>query len=64
MALAEISVVGNEASSASALFMAVNHPSRAIVAEAATLRLIGQQLKDEFRRNGEVQFLLLRYTRP
>ncbi len=25
-------------------------------------RLIGQQLKDEFHRNGEMQLLLLRYT--
>jgi len=29
---------------------------------AHAYRLIGQQLKDEFRRNGELQLLLLRYA--
>ena len=38
-------------------------PSRAIVQSAGyAYRLIGQRLKDEFRRNGELQLLLLRYT--
>src|SRR2546429_7359124 len=38
-------------------------PSRAIVQSAGhAYRLIGQQLKDEFHRNGELQILLLRYT--
>jgi hypothetical protein len=38
-------------------------PSRAIVQSAGhAYRLIGQQLKDEFHRNGELQLLLLRYT--
>ena len=38
-------------------------PSRAIVQSAGhAYRLIGQQLKDEFHRNGKLQLLLLRYT--
>ena len=38
-------------------------PSRAIVQSAGhAYRLIGQLLKDEFHRNGELQLLLLRYT--
>jgi hypothetical protein len=38
-------------------------PSRAIVQSTGhAYRLIGQQLKDEFHRNGKLQLLLLRYT--
>jgi hypothetical protein len=38
-------------------------PSRAIVQSAGyALELIGQKLKDEFHRNGEMQVLLLCYT--
>lgn len=38
-------------------------PSRAIVQSAGhAYQLIGQRLKDEFHRNGEMQLLLLRYT--
>jgi CRP-like cAMP-binding protein len=63
-ASAEISVVGNEGLIGIALFMGgETTPSRAIVQSAGfAFRLIGQQLKDEFHRNGEVQLLLLRYT--
>src|SRR5436853_4281499 len=61
---AEISVVGNEGLIGVALFMGgETTPSRAIVQSAGrAYRLIGQQLKDEFHRNGELQILLLRYT--
>ena len=39
--------------------------SRAIVQSAGyAYRLIGQQLKDEFHRNGKLQLLLLRYAGP
>src|SRR5438270_13278562 len=63
-ASAEISVVGNEGLIGIALFMGgETTPSRAIVQSAGhAYRLIGQQLKDEFHRNGEMQLLLLRYT--
>jgi CRP-like cAMP-binding protein len=63
-ASAEISVVGNEGLIGIALFMGgETTPSRAIVQSAGfAYRLAGQQLKDEFHRNGEVQLLLLRYT--
>src|SRR6202163_1449267 len=63
-ASAEISVVGNEGLIGIALFMGgETTPSRAIVQSAGhAYRLIGQQLKDEFHRNGELQVLLLRYT--
>ncbi|HEY6455383.1 MAG TPA: Crp/Fnr family transcriptional regulator [Steroidobacteraceae bacterium] len=63
-ASAEISVVGNEGMIGIALFMGgETTPSRAIVQSAGfAYRLAGQQLKDEFHRNGEVQLLLLRYT--
>jgi CRP-like cAMP-binding protein len=63
-ASAEISVVGNEGIIGVALFMGgENTPSRAIVQSAGrALRLRGQQLKDEFHRNGGMQLLLLRYT--
>ena len=63
-ASAEISVVGNEGLIGIALFMGgETTPSRAIVQSAGhAYRLIGQQLKGEFHRNGEMQLLLLRYT--
>jgi len=63
-ASAEISVVGNEGMIGIALFMGgETTPSRAIVQSAGfAYRMAGQQLKDEFHRNGEVQLLLLRYT--
>jgi len=63
-ASAEISVVGNEGLIGIALFMGGDTtPSRAIVQSAGkAYRLIGQQLKDEFHRNGKLQLLLLRYT--
>jgi CRP-like cAMP-binding protein len=61
---AEISVVGNEGLIGIALFMGgETTPSRAIVQSAGfAYRLSGQELKDEFHRNGDVQLLLLRYT--
>jgi len=63
-ASAEISVVGNEGLIGIALFMGgETTPSRAIVQSAGyAYRMIGQRLKDEFHRNGELQLLLLRYT--
>jgi CRP-like cAMP-binding protein len=63
-ASAEISVVGNEGLIGIALFMGgETTPSRAIVQSAGfAYRLIGQQLKDEFHRSGDMQLLLLRYT--
>jgi CRP-like cAMP-binding protein len=61
---AEISVVGNEGLIGIALFMGgETTPSRAIVQSAGrAYRLAGQRLKEEFRRDGEMQHLLLRYT--
>ena len=63
-ASAEISVVGNEGVIGVALFMGgESTPSRAIVQSAGyAYRLLGQRLKDEFHRHGEMQLLLLRYT--
>jgi CRP-like cAMP-binding protein len=63
-ASAEISVVGREGIIGVSLFMGgETTPSRAIVQSGGTAyRLIGQRLKDEFHRNGELQLLLLRYT--
>ena len=63
-ASAEISVVGNEGLIGIALFMGgETTPSRAIVQSAGhAYRLIGQQLKEEFHRSGQMQLLLLRYT--
>jgi CRP-like cAMP-binding protein len=61
---AEISVVGNEGVVGISLFMGgETTPSRAIVQSAGSAyRLIGRRLKEEFRRDGEMQLLLLRYT--
>ena len=63
-ASAEISVVGNEGVLGVALFMGgETTPSRAVVQSAGrAFRLIGQRLKEEFHRNGDMQPLLLRYT--
>jgi CRP-like cAMP-binding protein len=63
-ASAEIAVVGNDGLIGIALFMGgETTPSRAVVQSAGrAYRLIGQQLKEEFHRNGELQILLLRYT--
>jgi CRP-like cAMP-binding protein len=63
-ASAEISVVGNEGLIGIALFMGgETTPSRAIVQSAGyAYRLIGQQIKEEFHRSGDMQVLLLRYT--
>jgi CRP-like cAMP-binding protein len=63
-ASAEISVVGNEGLIGVALFMGgETTPSRAIVQSAGyAYRLLGQHLKDEFNRHGELLQLMLRYT--
>jgi CRP-like cAMP-binding protein len=63
-ASAEIAVVGNEGVIGVALFMGgETTPSRAVVQSAGhAYRLIGDQLKKEFHRNGEMHLLLLRYT--
>src|ERR1700741_5298121 len=63
-ASAEISVVGNEGLIGVALFMGgESTPSRAVVQSAGTAyRLLGQRLKDEFNRHGEMMLLMLRYT--
>jgi CRP-like cAMP-binding protein len=60
----EIAVVGNEGLIGVALFMGgETTTNRAIVQSAGYVyRLLGQKLKDEFHRNGEMQILLLRYT--
>jgi CRP-like cAMP-binding protein len=57
-------VVGNEGLIGIALFMGgETTTNRAIVQSAGNAhRLAGQQLKDEFHRNGQMQILLLRYT--
>src|SRR6202008_1706902 len=61
---AEISVVGNEGLIGVALFMGgESTPSRAIVQSAGSAyQLLGQRLKDEFNRHGELMLLMLRYT--
>jgi CRP-like cAMP-binding protein len=63
-ASAEISVVGNEGLIGVALFMGgESTPSRAIVQSAGyAYRLLGQRIKDEFNRHGEMLLLMLRYT--
>lgn len=61
---AEISVVGNEGIVGISLFMGgESTPSRAVVqSEGYAYRLLGQRLKDEFNRHGELLYLMLRYT--
>lgn len=63
-ASAEISVVGNEGVIGISLFMGgESTPSRAIVQSAGyAYRLLGQRLKDEFNRHGDLLMLMLRYT--
>ena len=63
-ASAEIAVVGNEGLVGVSLFMGgESTPSRAIVQSAGyAYRLLGQRLKDEFNRHGEMLLLMLRYT--
>lgn len=63
-ASAEISVVRNEGLIGVALFMGgESTPSRAIVQSAGSAyRLLGQRLKDEFNRHGDLLQLMLRYT--
>lgn len=63
-ASAEISVVGNEGLIGVSVFMGgESTPSRAIVQSAGkAYRLLGQRLKDEFNRHGEMLQLMLRYT--
>jgi CRP-like cAMP-binding protein len=63
-ASAEIAAVGNDGIIGVALFMGgETTPSRATVQSAGyAYRLIGQRLKDEFHRNGDMQLLMLRYT--
>jgi CRP-like cAMP-binding protein len=63
-ASAEISVVGNEGILGVSLFMGgESTPSRAVVQSGGTaFRLLGQRLKDEFARHGELMLLMLRYT--
>lgn len=63
-ASAEISVVGNEGLLGVALFMGgESTPSRAIVQSAGhAYRLLGQRVKDEFNRHGDLLQIMLRYT--
>jgi CRP-like cAMP-binding protein len=63
-ASAEIAVVGNDGMVGVALFMGgETTPSRAVVQSAGVaFRLAGKALKEEFRRGGRMQNLLLRYT--
>ncbi|WP_087687630.1 MULTISPECIES: Crp/Fnr family transcriptional regulator [unclassified Pandoraea] len=63
-ASAEIAIVGNDGLIGIALFMGgETTPSRAIVQSAGyAYRLSARVLKDEFRRAGPLQRLLLRYT--
>ena len=61
---AEISVVGNEGLVGVPVFTGgESTPSRAIVQiPGCAYRLIARRLKEEFRRQGQMQLLLLRYT--
>jgi CRP-like cAMP-binding protein len=63
-ASAEVSVVGNEGFIGIALFMGGESTSSQAIVQSAgyAYRLLGQLFKDEFRRHGELQVLLLRYT--
>lgn len=61
---AEISVVGYEGLIGVALFMGgESTTSRALVQSAGFgYRLLGQRMKDEFNRHGELLYLMLRYS--
>jgi CRP-like cAMP-binding protein len=61
---AEIAIVGNEGVVGIAMFMGgASTPSRAIVQSAGSaFRLEGARLDSEFKRGGDLQQLLLRYT--
>jgi CRP-like cAMP-binding protein len=63
-ASAEVSVVGNEGFVGVALMMGGDStPSTAVVQSAGhAFSLLGTLFKDEFRRHGDMQVLLLRYT--
>lgn len=63
-ATAQNSVVGNEGLVGVALFMGgESTPSRAVVQTSGyAYRLLGQRIKDEFNRHGELLVLMLRYT--
>jgi len=63
-ASAQMAVVGNDGMVGVALFMGgETTPSRAVVQSAGiSYRLSGAVLKEEFRRGGATQHLLLRYT--
>jgi CRP-like cAMP-binding protein len=63
-ATAEMGLVGNEGVVGIALFMGgETTPNRAVVQGAgAAYKLKAQTMRDEFRRGGEFQLLLLRYT--
>jgi len=63
-ASAEIAIVGNEGLIGVALFMGgETMPNRAVVQSAGqAYRLDVRSLKEEFRRAGTLQRLLLRYT--
>jgi hypothetical protein len=60
----EIAVVGNEGLVGGALFAGgETNLGRAVVQSAGSAyRLLGERLKDEFRRGGELQEMILRYT--
>jgi CRP-like cAMP-binding protein len=61
---AEIAVVGNDGLVGVSLFMGgESTTNRAVVQSAGSAyRLLGQRLKDEFNRHGELLMLMLRYT--
>ena len=63
-ASAEISVVGNDGIVGVSFFMGgETTPFRAVVQSSGyAYRLIGHRLKEEFRQNGQLHPLLLRYT--
>lgn len=63
-ASAEIAVVGNEGLVGVSLFMGgETTTSRAVVQSAGfAYRMLGQRIKDEFERHGDMLHLMLRYT--
>src|ERR1700685_374479 len=63
-ATAEIAVVGNDGLIGVAFFMGgETTPGRAVVQSAGhAYRLVGKRLTEEFHRDGQLRFLLLRYT--